>query len=142
MKDARAAARCCSTTVPGRPGIRLSLIHIYVYKRQVLKEKEAFIHANQREPSLAELAEIMGVKEKDIAESLESLQSVVSIFEPIYNDDGDTLYLLDQIKDDHDEIGKLSSLIALKMCIRDRGIPDQGQPDRFQKVAGAGPDGL
>lgn len=60
----------------------------------------------------------MGVKEKDIAESLESLQSVVSIFEPIYNDDGDTLYLLDQIKDDHDEIGKLSSLIALKESMK------------------------
>ena len=73
--------------------------HLKDLAYKVLKEKEAFIHANQREPSLAELAEIMGVKEKEIAESLESLQSVVSIFEPIYNDDGDTLYLLDQIKD-------------------------------------------
>ena len=35
-----------------------------------------------------------------------------------YNDDGDTLYLLDQIKDDHDEIGKLSSLIALKESMK------------------------
>ena len=92
--------------------------HLKDLAYKVLKEKEAFIHANQREPSLAELAEIMGVKEKEIAESLESLQSVVSIFEPIYNDDGDTLYLLDQIKDDHDEIGKLSSLIALKESMK------------------------
>ncbi len=92
--------------------------HLKDLAYKVLKEKEAFIHVNQREPSLAELAEIMGIKEKDIAESLESLQSVVSIFEPIYNDDGDTLYLLDQIKDDHDEIGKLSSLIALKESMK------------------------
>ena len=48
--------------------------HLKDLAYKVLKEKEAFIHANQREPSLAELAEIMGVKEKDIAESLESLQ--------------------------------------------------------------------
>lgn len=92
--------------------------HLKDLAYKVLKEKETFIHTYQREPSLAELAEIMGVREKEIAESLESLQSVVSIFEPIYNDDGDTLYLLDQIKDDHDEIGKLSSLIALRESMK------------------------
>ena len=91
--------------------------HLKDLAYKVLKEKEAFIHANQREPSLAELAEIMGVKEKEIAESLESLQSVVSIFEPIYNDDGDTLYLLDQIKDDKDEIEHLNNLMALKRSL-------------------------
>ena len=47
-------------------------------------------------------------------DALDSTQSVLSIFEPVYNSDGDELFLLDQIKDEHDEIEKLSNVMALK----------------------------
>ncbi len=92
--------------------------HLKDLAYKVLRQKEKMTHEWQREPTLSELAERMGLQEKEVAESLESLQSVVSIFEPVYNDDGDPLYLLDQIRDEHDEIGKLSSLIALKESMK------------------------
>ena len=57
------------------------------------------------------------VKEKDIVDALDSTQSVLSIFEPVYNSDGDELFLLDQIKDDKDEIERLNNLMALKRSL-------------------------
>lgn len=41
----------------------------------------------------------MGVEESDIILALESLKPPVSLFEPIYNDGGDTIYLFDQLED-------------------------------------------
>lgn len=79
--------------------------------------KEEYIHQYQKEPSVAYLAEKLEVKEKDIVDALDSTQSVLSIFEPAYNSDGDELYLLDQIKDEHDEIGLLSNVMALKKSL-------------------------
>ena len=79
--------------------------------------KEDYIHQHQKEPSVAYLAQMLEVKEKDIVDALDSTQSVLSIFEPVYNSDGDELYLLDQIKDDHDEITKLSNVMALKKSL-------------------------
>lgn len=71
------------------------------------------MHEHQEEPSIAWLAEQCGVKEKDVADALDACQSVLSIFEPIYSSDGDELYLLDQIKDEHDEIAKERDVISL-----------------------------
>ena len=45
---------------------------------------------------------------------MDACQSVLSIFEPIYSSDGDELYLLDQIRDEHDAISRERDLIALE----------------------------
>lgn len=92
--------------------------HLKDLAYKVLKEKEIYMHENQIEPTYSQLAEMVGVKEKDVMEALEAIQSVISIFEPIYNDEGDTLFLLDQISDDNNEIDKLSSLISLKQSMK------------------------
>lgn len=88
--------------------------HLKDIAYKAFKIKEDYIHLHQEEPSLSYIAQQLEVKEKDVAAALDSMQSVVSIFEPIYNSDGDELYLLDQIKDDKDEIAQLSNLMALK----------------------------
>lgn len=80
--------------------------------------KEEYIHEHQKEPTIHWLAEQLQVKEKDVVDALDSTQSVVSIFEPVYNSDGDELYLLDQIKDDKDEIERLSNYMTLKKSMR------------------------
>lgn len=72
------------------------------------------MHEHRHEPSLAWLAQQCGAKEKDVADALDACQSVLSIFEPIYSSDGDELYLLDQIKDEHDEIARERDLISLR----------------------------
>lgn len=88
--------------------------HLKDLAYKAFKLKEEYIHTYQKEPSVAWLAKELEVKEKDIVDALDSTQSVLSIFEPVYNSDGDELYLLDQIKDDKDEIEKLGNLMTLK----------------------------
>lgn len=92
--------------------------HLKDLAYKVLKEKEAYMHKYQKEPTLEELSKLVGFSVKDIQESLESIQSVVSIFEPIYNDESDTLFLLDQIQDDKNEIEKLQNSLSLKESMK------------------------
>jgi len=85
---------------------------------QVLKNKEEYIHENQTEPSYQQLAQRMNITEKEVGEALDSLQSVLSLFEPLYSEEGDTLYLMDQLKDPHDETRKLCDLLSLEESLK------------------------
>lgn len=55
-----------------------------------------------REPTIAEIAADIQVTEEDVVFALEAIQSPISLFEPIYHDDGDAIFVMDQIKDEHD----------------------------------------
>ncbi|MBE6148061.1 MAG: sigma-70 family RNA polymerase sigma factor [Firmicutes bacterium] len=66
---------------------------------QILRFKEDYINVHGREPSNYEISTALGMKEYEIGYALESLREPMSIFEPIYNDGGDTIYLEDQIAD-------------------------------------------
>ena len=88
--------------------------HLKDLSYQIFRLKEAYVHEHHEEPSIAYLAEKCGVKEKDVIDAMDACQSVLSIFEPIYSSDGDELYLLDQIRDEHDAISRERDLIALE----------------------------
>ena len=85
---------------------------------QIFKIKEAYMHENSCEPSIEYLAQACEVKVKDVVEALDSVQSVVSIFEPMYNSDGDEMMLVDQIKDSKDEIALMNNLLTLKKSMK------------------------
>ncbi len=85
---------------------------------QCFKLKEEYLHEHNVEPSMAYLAKMTQSKEKDVVEALDSFQSVVSIFEPMFNSEGDELCLVDQIKDDKDEIALLSNLLTLRKSMK------------------------
>lgn len=61
--------------------------------------KENYIKANQKEPTIQEIAEEIGVDKEDIVVAMDAIQSPVSLYEPVYNEGGDTLYVMDQISD-------------------------------------------
>ena len=63
----------------------------------VLKEKENLTNKLGRDPSLDEISNSLGVSINEIANSLDAISVPISIFEPIYSDGGDTIYLYDQI---------------------------------------------
>lgn len=65
-------------------------------------------------PSNDEIAKILGVDEIDIVLALDSLKEPVSMYEPIYNDGGDTIYLSDQLEDKKDNINSWDINIYLK----------------------------
>lgn len=79
------------------------------YKTLKLKEE---LTVDGREPSNEEIATLLGVTEYDITSALDSLREPVSMYEPIYNDGGDTIYLYDQIASKEDEYG-LDNRLAL-----------------------------
>ncbi|MDD6878636.1 MAG: RNA polymerase sporulation sigma factor SigG [bacterium] len=95
-----------------------------------LKIKEALINKNQTEPSIEEIAKELNVKPIDVINSLEALRDPISIFEPIYNDGGDTIYLFDQIEDRKDNGEDIDIKMALneaisKLSKREKFVLDQ-----------------
>lgn len=92
--------------------------HLKDLAYHIYKEKEAYLHQFQKEPSILYLANKLDVKEKDVVDALSSTNAVVSIFEPVYSKDGDELLLMDQIKDTKNDIDLLTDVIALKKGLK------------------------
>lgn len=84
------------------------------YKSLKLKEEMTVLG---REPSNNEIAKALGVTEYEITSALESLREPVSMYEPIYNDGGDTIYLYDQLANKEEEYG-LDSKLALDRAMK------------------------
>ena len=66
---------------------------------KVLNLKDELTMKNGKEPTNKEIADLLDIEEKDIEIALDALRPTVSLFEPIYNDGGDTIYLFDQVED-------------------------------------------
>jgi RNA polymerase sporulation-specific sigma factor len=61
--------------------------------------KEALMKKQETEPTLEDIAKMIDVSPEDIAFALDAIQSPVSLYEPVYSESGDTLYIMDQISD-------------------------------------------
>lgn len=92
--------------------------HLKDISYKVYQLKEEYMHTHQKEPDVAYLAEKLEVSERDIVDALGSMNAVISIFEPIYNSDGDEMFLLDQIKDDKNEAERINNLITLNQSMK------------------------
>lgn len=66
---------------------------------KAMQAKERLTASLCREPNITEIAEEIGAKREDVVIALESVTDPVSLYEPVYSDSGDTLYILDQISD-------------------------------------------
>ena len=60
--------------------------------------KENYVKAHQKEPTINEIAEEIGIDKEDIVVALDAIQSPVSLYEPVYNEGGDTLYVMERQK--------------------------------------------
>ena len=54
---------------------------------------------HMKEPTVQEIAEEIGISKEDIVYALDAIQAPVSLYEPVYSDGGDTLYVMDQVSD-------------------------------------------
>lgn len=61
--------------------------------------KETLTRKNLKEPSMEEIASEIGIAAEDICYALDAIQNPMSLYEPVYTDGGDTLYVMDQISD-------------------------------------------
>lgn len=83
---------------------------------KILSYKENYLNQYGKEPTPEEIASSLGIEEYLITYALTSLREPVSIYSPIYNDGGDTIYLLDQIANPEMEYDK-DTLIALRKAV-------------------------
>ena len=67
-----------------------------------------------REPTVAEIAKELDVKQEDVVMALDAIQEPMSLNEPIYHDNGDALYVMDQIRDNSGGEEEWARSIALK----------------------------
>lgn len=66
---------------------------------RVLQAKEAYQAEHQCEPTVDQIAQVLGIKREDVVMALEAVVEPVSLFEPIYSDGGDTVCVMDQVRD-------------------------------------------
>lgn len=67
---------------------------------KALQVKERLTSSLSREPKIEEIAKELDLPKEDVVMALDAIQDPVSLFEPVFHDSGDTLYIMDQIKDD------------------------------------------
>ena len=101
---------------------------------KALQVRERLSAGSSQEPTIAEIAKEIGVDKEEIIFALESIQEPISLFEPIYNDGGDALYVVDQVKDEKNIDEKWIEKITLedsinKLSEREKQIVDM----RFYK---------
>ena len=84
---------------------------------KALKYREQVYNKTGKEASLEEVASHLNVSLFDVVQALDSLREPVSMFEPIYSDGGDTIYLVDQIEDKSSSSYDVSMKLSLDNAI-------------------------
>ena len=84
---------------------------------KAMKAKEDFINKNQREPTIKEIAQILETDEHEVVTALESIVDPLSLYEPIFSDGGDMVYVLDQIGDNSSAANWIDE-ISIKEAIK------------------------
>ena len=84
---------------------------------RAMQVKEQLINKNQKEPTVSEIAEQLGLPREDVVIALESVVEPMSLYDPVYSDGGDTIYVLDQIGDNNSDSNWLDE-IFLKEAIK------------------------
>ena len=85
---------------------------------QAMKIKERITNENQSEPTIDEIAKEMGVKKETVVLALEAIVDPVSLYEPVYYDAGDTIYVMDKIGDSNSDVNWIDEIL-LKKSIND-----------------------
>lgn len=83
---------------------------------RAMQIKESLTNKNNREPTIEEIAKIMDVPKETVVLALEAIVEPVSLYEPVFSDGNDTIYVMDQIGDNNDDSTWLEE-IAVKEAI-------------------------
>lgn len=66
---------------------------------KALIAKEAFIKEHSKEPTIEEISKLIDVEKETLVSALDAIQEPISLFEPVFNDGGDTIFVMDQVSD-------------------------------------------
>lgn len=84
---------------------------------KALTAKEEFIAKNQREPTPEEIAKMLGIKREEVVFALDAIADPVSLYDPIYQDGGDTICVMDQIRDSSSTDDNWIEQISIKQAV-------------------------
>lgn len=87
---------------------------------RAMQAKEKLINEKSREPNVEEIAKEIDAKREDVVLALEAISEPLSLYEPVFSESGDTIYVMDQIGDNNDDNNWLDE-IALKEAIENLG---------------------
>ena len=84
---------------------------------KVLQAKEKYLSQHQKEPTVEELAQLVGIRREEVVFALDAIVDPVSLYEPVYSDGGDPICVMDQVKDNKNTDEHWLEHIALKEAI-------------------------
>ena len=93
---------------------------------KALKTREEMTYELGREPSIDEIAKRMEQKREDVTFALDAIQEPVSLFEPVYQDGGDAIYVMDQVRDDKVNVGDWIRDLSIEQAMAHLSEREQG----------------
>ncbi len=84
---------------------------------KVLQTRNQLASENGREPTIEQIAKIMDKPVEELVFALDAIQDPVSLFEPVYNDGGDAIYVMDQVKDSRVDQNNWLQNLALEQAL-------------------------
>lgn len=85
---------------------------------KALQAKERLTGINSKEPTIVEIAQDLQISKEDVVFALDAIQDPISLFEPVYHDGGDAIYVMDQVGDEKNTDENWLENISLKESMR------------------------
>lgn len=92
---------------------------------KAIHSRELLSRETLREPTIDEVSEDCGIPKQDILYALDAIQTPLSLFDPVYSDGGDTLYVMDQISDKKNKEENWVKNLALEAALNTLGDRDE-----------------
>lgn len=85
---------------------------------KALQIRDSLINKHSKEPTISEIAEELSIPVEDVVFALDAIQDPLSLFEPIYHDNGDAIFVMDQVADEKNQDETWIENIAIKEAMR------------------------
>ena len=80
--------------------------------------RDGYVKKNLKEPTIMEIAEEIGIPKEEIVYAMDAIQTPMSLYDPVYTEGGDTLYVMDQISDKENREENWIEVLALNEAVK------------------------
>ena len=85
---------------------------------RVLQVRDKFLAENQREPTVEQIAQELGIPREEVVFAMDAIVDPVSLYDPVYSDGGDAICVMDQVRDTRNTDESWTDRIALKEAFK------------------------
>lgn len=85
---------------------------------RALQIRDKLVNENNKEPTVSDIAKELNIPREEVVFALDAIQDPVSLFEPIYHDGGDAIFVMDQISDTKNDDDAWVENIAIKQALK------------------------